>query len=219
MIEFEQAFDGLAAWCRARDYAGSDPFDALNSRVFRATPLRHSRLARIAWTQLFKRSPLNLRPLALVPAGRNAKGTALFALAWLSRLRAARARSDAALAALAEAEARSLLDDLRHSRVETQSGGAAWGYNFDWQGRAFFAPRGTPTVVPTAFAARAFLEAAQTLNEPAHLEVARSACRFILTDLPREGAGDEVCFGYVPRRATRIFNASLLAGETLGATG
>lgn len=219
MTEFERAFDELAAWCRERGYAGSDPFDALNSRLFQATPLRRSRLARIAWTQLFKRSPVNLRPLALVPAERNAKGTALFALAWLSRLRAARAEGDGALAAKAEREARSLLDDLLASRVETRSGGAAWGYNFDWQGRAFFAPRGTPTVVPTAFAARAFLEAARVFEEAAHVEVARSSCRFFLEDLPREGAGDEVCFGYVPRPRTRIYNASLLAGETLGATG
>src|ERR687885_431802 len=81
-------FDSLAAWCRARDYAGHDPFDALNSRLFQATPLARSRLARLAWTQAFKRSPVNLRALALVPRERNPKGTALFALAELSRLRA-----------------------------------------------------------------------------------------------------------------------------------
>ncbi|HEX8636002.1 MAG TPA: hypothetical protein VF703_17780, partial [Pyrinomonadaceae bacterium] len=78
MIGSEQAFDDLAAWCRARDYAGHDPFDALNSPLFRATPLARSRLARLAWTQIFKRSPVNLRSLARVPAERNAKGTALF---------------------------------------------------------------------------------------------------------------------------------------------
>jgi hypothetical protein len=219
MKEFERAFDELAAWCRERDYAGSDPFDALNSRLFQATPLRRSRAARIAWTQLFKRAPFDLRPLARVPAGRNAKGTALFALAWLSRLRAARAEGDKARGVEAETEALSLLDDLLATRVETRSGGAAWGYNFDWQGRAFYAPRGTPTVVPTAFAARAFVEASQTLGGSSHLEVARSSCRFILEELPRAGGGDEVCFGYVPRVGTRIFNASLLAGETLGSTG
>ena len=119
MNEFERAFDELAAWCRARRYAGSDPFDALNSRLFQATPLRRSRLARLAWTQLFKRSPVNLRPLALVPPGRNAKGTALFALAWLSRLRAARLEGNEALASEAETEARALLGDLLATRIET----------------------------------------------------------------------------------------------------
>src|SRR5919112_3958352 len=97
--ELEQVYERAREWSRARGYAGSDPFDALNSRLFQATPLRRSRLARIAWTQLFKRSPFDLRPLALVPAGRNPKGTALFALAWLSRLRAARAAGDDELAA------------------------------------------------------------------------------------------------------------------------
>src|SRR5687768_7940757 len=107
--EFELVYESLRAWSRGRGYAGADPFDALNSRVFRATPLRRSRLARLAWTQLFKRSPVNLRALALVPEGRNAKGTALFALAALSRLRA---RPDEERAA----EARELLRDLLAAR-------------------------------------------------------------------------------------------------------
>src|SRR5204863_2627524 len=88
--EFEAVYDRVRAWCRARDYAGHDPFDALNSRLFQSTPLRRLRLARLAWTQLLKRSPFNLRALALVPAERNPKGTALFALALLARLRATR---------------------------------------------------------------------------------------------------------------------------------
>ena len=85
---FESVYEGVRAWSRARGYAGHDPFDALNSRLFQSTPLSRSRLARLAWTQALKRSPVSLRTLARVPAGRNAKGTALFALAELSRLRA-----------------------------------------------------------------------------------------------------------------------------------
>ena len=213
------AFDDLAAWCRARAYAGHDPFDALNSRLFQATPLRHSRLARLAWTQAFKRSPVNLRALARVPAGRNAKGTALFALAWLARLRGARDGGEGGAAVAAEREARSLLADLLASRVGAR-GGAAWGYNFDWQGRAFYAPRGTPAVVPTAFAVRALVEAYDEFGDEKYLAAARGACRFVLRDLNRsEESGDEVCFSYTPRDRTRVFNASLLAAEALAAAG
>ena len=61
--ELERAYEELRAWCRERGHAGHDPFDALNSRLFQATPLRHSRLARLVWTQAFKRSPVNLRSL------------------------------------------------------------------------------------------------------------------------------------------------------------
>lgn len=210
--ELERAYKSLAAWCRERDYAGHDPFDALNSRLFQATPFKHSRVARLIWTQFFKRSPVNLRKIARVPVERNAKGTALFALAALANFRRTRAKD-------AEVEARALLDKLLAARLEGWSG-AAWGYNFDWQGRAFFAQKGTPTIVPTAFAARALVEAARDTGDESYLRAARSACDFILNDLPRSEEEDaEVCWSYSPIDRTRVFNASLLAAETLCSVG
>ena len=210
--ELERTYKALAAWCRKRDYAGYDPFDALNSQLFQSTPLRRSRAARLAWTQLFKRSPVNLRKLARVPAEKNSKGTALFALAALAEFRRTRRME-------AEWEARSLLDDLLTARIEGYSG-AGWGYNFDWQSRAFFAPQGTPTIVPTAFAARALIEAAQAFSDESYLKHARSVCDFILRDLRRSDETErEVCFSYTPLDNARIFNASLLAGETLASVG
>jgi hypothetical protein len=212
MIELEQAYETLAAWCRARDYAGHDPFDGLNSCLFQATPLKHSRIARLAWTQAFKRAPFSLRSLARVPAGRNSKGTALFALAALSRYRATGSPE-------AEREARELLDALFAAQLTGWSG-ACWGYNFDWQGRAFYAPRGTPTIVPTAFAARALVEAGRAFGDEKYLGAARGACAFILKDLKQsEESADEVCFSYTPLDETRVFNASLLAGEVLASVG
>ncbi|HEV2800021.1 MAG TPA: hypothetical protein VGW12_05980 [Pyrinomonadaceae bacterium] len=212
MIELEEAYESLAAWCRARGWAGHDPFDGLNSRLFRATPLLKSRVARLVWTQGFKRAPLNLRALARVPAGRNAKGTALFALAALSRFRATGEGGN-------EREARELLDALLAARIE-RARGTAWGYNFDWQGRAFFAPQGTPTIVPTAFAARALVEAWRAFGDERYLNAARGACEFVLRDLVRSAeSADEVCFSYTPLDRTCVYNASLLAGEVLASVG
>lgn len=211
-VELESAYESLAAWCRERDYAGHDPFDALNSRLFQATPLRRSRAARLVWTQFFKRSPVSFRNIARVSVGRNPKGTALFALAALANYRRTKTKD-------AETKVRALLDDLSNARLDNKSG-IAWGYNFDWQGRAFFAPKGTPTIVPTAFAARAFLEAARDFNDESFLSTARSSCDFILHELPRsEESEDEVCWSYSPIDRTRVFNASLLAAETLASVG
>ncbi len=211
--ELERAHESLAEWCRERDYMGHDPFDALNSRVFQATPLKRSRAARLVWTQLFKRSPVSFRKLALVPAEENAKGTALFALAALADFRRLRTEE-------AERHARALVGRLQCVRLDSGLSGAAWGYNFDWQGRAFFAPQGTPTIVPTAFAARAHVEAARDLGDEAYLHTARSSCDFILKDLPRSHETErEVCWSYSPVDRTRVFNASLLAAETLAAVG
>ena len=50
--------------------------------------------------------------------------------------------------------------------------------------------------------------------------MARSSCDFILSDLKRTiETKDEVCFSYSPSDNTQIFNASLLAAETLASVG
>lgn len=211
-LTIEHAFDELLQWCRARDFAGYDPFDALNSRLFQSTPFKHSRTARLLWTQALKRSPLNLRSLALVPPQKNSKGLALFALAALANYRRLKT-------AQAEMLARDLLSQLSQARIQNFSG-AAWGYNFAWQSRNFFAPQGTPMIVPTAFAARAFVEAHEAFADEDYLQIARSSCDFVLNDLKRTvESEEEICFSYSPFDSTRIFNASLLAAETLASVG
>jgi hypothetical protein len=211
-LDLKSAHQDLWRWCRHQGFAGYDPYDALNSRWFQATPLKRSRWARLAWTQLHKRSPVNLRSLVGIPRERNAKGIALFALAALAEYRRTQTRE-------AEIEARELLDDLMWMRLKGFKG-AAWGYNFDWQSRSFFVARGTPTIVPTAFAARALCEAAEVFSTEEYLPFARTIADFILNDLDRsEETNDEVCFSYSPIDQTRVFNASLLAGESLAVLG
>src|SRR4029078_1114348 len=151
-----------------------------------------------------KRSPADLRALMRVPAERNAKGIALFTLAQIANHRRVKT-------AESEAGVREFIAGLLAMKVDGYSG-ACWGYNFDWQSRNFFAPRGTPTIVPTAFAARAMIE---TENKEA-----RSVCDFIMNDLPwTVDTETEVCFSYAPNTNTRIFNASLLAAEVLASVG
>jgi hypothetical protein len=218
---FQAAYDELLSWCRVHDFAGHDPFDALNSRLFQSTPLAQSRNARLLWTQLIKRSPADVRALVRVPAERNAKGMALFALAQIAYYR--RMKTKEAAVAVEE-----FLSSLMAMKIDGYSG-AAWGYNFDWQSRNFFAPRDTPTIVPTAFAARALIEGVKCVHDEQdlfqglqgeYLMQARSVCDFILRDLPRSVENEsETCFSYAPNSDTRIFNASLLATEVLASVG
>ncbi|HUS08815.1 MAG TPA: hypothetical protein VMZ30_00005, partial [Pyrinomonadaceae bacterium] len=155
-----------------------------------------------------KRFPFNLRALTLVPPQKNSKGLALFALAALADYRRTKM-------AAAETRARELLEQLLQTQIQGYSG-AAWGYNFAWQSRNFFVAQRMPMVVPTAFAARALVEGYRALADDNYLQTARSSCDFILNDLKRTAAStDEVCFSYSPSDTTQIFNASLLAGETL----
>jgi len=210
--DLESVYQDLLAWCRKHDFAGHDPFDALNSIVFQSSTLARSRNARLLWTQLVKRSPSDIRGISRIPAERNSKGIALFALAQLASFRRLKTQES-------EQEARAFLTDLIAMRLDGFSG-ACWGYNFDWQSRNFFAPRGTPTIVPTAFAARALIEAAREFVDEEYLTLARSVCNFILSDLPVTASlPDQICFGYSPQGQTEIFNASLLGAEVLGCVG
>jgi len=209
----QAAYDQLFSWCQEHDFAGHDPFDALNSRLFQSTPLAQSRNARFIWTQIVKRSPADVRNVIRVPAERNAKGIALFTLAQIANHRRVKTEES-------KTAASNFLDALLAMKANGYSG-ACWGYNFDWQSRNFFAPRGTPTIVPTAFAARALIETGHDLQDSQDLhDEARSVCEFIVKDLPRTvDTESEVCFSYAPHTNTRIFNASLLAAEVLASVG
>ena len=216
-IDLEQAYDRLYAYCKAEDFAGYDPFDGLNSRLFQLTPLKFFRSTRLAWLQIVKRSAINLRPALLVEKGINPKGLALFALAELSRYRTTHSESHAE-------NAQEFLRHLRDTMIVGASDNgrqtAAFGYNFDWQSRVFFAPRGTPAIVPTAFASQAFVEAYRVFGDKEYLETAEAVCEFVLNGLNRPlDADDEICFSYTPVDHSIIYNASLLAGECLARVG
>lgn len=212
MTDLANIYDSLMERSRADGFAGWDPFDGLESKIFQATPLRRFAPARIAWLQMIKRSPWDLRSLLRVPKGHNSKGLALFALAELSRYRATKEEPH-------REHAVEILQLLQTLAIETDAG-IAFGYNFDWQSRAFFAAKGTPTIVPTAFAARAFLEGYRELPDERDLEIPRKICRFIVAELQRPHETDtELCFSYTPGDASLIYNASLLAAETLAEVG
>ena len=136
-FDIAQAYDAVYAWAQAEGFAGHDPFDGLESRVFQATPLKHLALARLAWLQMVKRAVVDIRDTLRVPKGINAKGIALFALAELSRFRDT----------LDEKHKKNALEHLQTLRElaitgQTVTGETtkAFGYNFDWQSRAFYAP-------------------------------------------------------------------------------
>jgi rhamnogalacturonyl hydrolase YesR len=94
--------------------------------------------------------------------------------------------------------------------------GTCWGYNFDWQARAFFQPKNTPTIIASTFVANALLDAYEIKKDNQLLDTARSTCDFILKDLNRtyDDTGN-FAFSYSPLDKTVVFNASLLGSRLL----
>lgn len=209
------SFLRLKAYCEKEKFKGWDPYDGLNSKIFRATPLKEWRFGRLAWIQLFKRNPINFRKALLVPKGYNAKGVGLFLYGY-SKLYALSKRGSTQFGPTSELLANiHFLGDLVIGLRSKGYHGSCWGYNFDWQNRVFFQPSNTPTVVATSFVANALFEAYEVTKKQQYLDVALDAAQFILHDLNRTEFTDSIIFSYSPLDKSRVYNASLLGARLL----
>ena len=79
--KLENSITRLLDYCKNNDWAGYDPFDGLNSKIFALMPFHNNKLPRLFFIQFMKRFPINLRRILLVPKEQNPKGLALFASA------------------------------------------------------------------------------------------------------------------------------------------
>ena len=202
----DQACTDLRSWIEAEDYKGYDPYDALNSPLLRLVSLG-MKWPRIAVTQTVKHFPINLRPLLLVKKDYNPKGLGLFL--W-SYAKIYKATGDEA----AKENAYKVLGLLKDC-VSTGTSGNAWGYNFNWQSRAFYVPKGTPTIVNSSFIGHALIDAYEIFDDKQFLDMALPIADFILKDLNRTGSSDNFCFSYTPTDSLIVHNANLLGASLL----
>ena len=92
---------------------------------------------------------------------------------------------------------------------------SCWGYNFDWQSRAFFLPKYTPTVVATSFVADSLFAAYEITKNTKYLNHALSSANFIKKRLNISPASNGIIFSYSPLDSTRVYNASILGARLL----
>ena len=197
----------LLDYCRANDWAGYDPYDALNSGIFKALPFLNFRLPRLVLTQALKRSPINIRSLALVPKTQNPKAIGLFLSAFVNLSKVGIADQDGLVESMIER-----LVALRSQDVPYW----CWGYSFPWQMRQKIVPSGAPNLVCTTFAATGLLDAYEQRRDPRCLEMAASAAEYILNDLYWTESESSAGFSY-PLRSIRVlvYNANFLASALL----
>lgn len=196
----------LQQYIEQEDYKGWDPYDALNGKIIRWLTLGIKPL-RIAAIQLMRKNPLNKRPIFGIRKGINPKGMGLIVYGYLNMYERT---GDSQYSEKAKEVLKWLIDN--HSQFYS---GYCWGYNFDWQSRAFFLPKYTPTVVNTSFIGRAFIKAYSLLDEKKYMDIARSSCDFILKDLNRLEVDGSLCFSYSPLDHYFVHNATALASSLL----
>ena len=74
----EESVRKLISFCSDQEYKGYDPFDGLNSKLFKYSGLSKFYFFRLFWVQLFKRNPVNIRRLVGIDKEYNSKGLGLF---------------------------------------------------------------------------------------------------------------------------------------------
>ena len=197
----------LLSYCREQNWAGYDPYDALNSRLFSVTPLSKSRICRIAFTQILKRLPINLRPLLLIRQEQNPKALALFLMAFLKLSKLGFSGQDELIQYMID-----WLIALRSPATPYW----CWGYSFPWQTRTILVPRGAPNLVCTTFAANALLDTYEETGETQCLNMALSAAEYLLNELYWDEGDALAGFSYpLPNLQARVHNANFLGAALL----
>ncbi len=186
-------------------FEGHDPYDGLNSRLFQALGLHRVEFFRLAWIQLFRRSLFDLRGITSVPKGFNPKAGGLF-LSGVCKM----ARQDASFLPVC----RELWGRLKDTAIPTKAG-LAWGYNFDWQAKAFYVPKGTPNVVSSVFIGNALLDYYELEPSGELKDHILGIRNFILNEMIIHENEDVLCFAYIPGKTTEVHNANLWAAAYL----
>lgn len=196
----------ILSYIESADYAGYDPYDALNSPLLRRLGAT-TKWVRLGATHLVRRSPVNPRPLLRIPVGHNPKGIGLFLWGY--------SRLHAVTKAPRYLERIDYLLGLLAGLMSKGYSGTCWGYNFDWQSRTCMRPKGTPTIVNTAFIGHALLDCYAITGRKRALEMAIPIKEFILNDLHRTRLDGTFCFSYTPVDTETVHNANLLGASIL----
>ena len=203
----QQLLDNL----HKENFAGYDVFDGLNSALLKTTGLYKIPIARLAWIQFFKRSPVNFRRLVGVPKRRNPKGIALVILGLLEDYTR---KGDSKYLK----EATGLGDWLLDNRSDPNRWQHhCWGYHFPWEARAFHVPIGKPNIITTCYVVRSLWELRSQGGDMKFMEAANDAGCFIAEKLYTEDEG-RCFFAYIPGETTFVHNASLWGAAIVAKT-
>ena len=196
----------LLDYCRREDWAGYEPYDALNSKLLEDLSLLTFKVPRLLLTQALKRSPIDTRAFLRIPKTQNPKAIGLF-LSTLIKL------SNSTIVA-ADSDIAGLLDSLISLR-STPSPYWCWGYSFPWQTRGVLVPRWEPNLICTYFVANALLDYYEQTKDSRILDMAVSSANYILNELYWSASGVSA-FGYpLPWVHVVVHNANLLAAALL----
>jgi len=205
--DVERSLDSVQRWVEDREYRGYEPFDGLSSW---ARPLAFgNQLAERILQQAIRQCPFNLRPVFGVRPQDSTKGRGYMAWGYLTLYRATQQKDylDKAVRCL------EWLDKHKVARFKHHS----WSNHFDFVSRGGSYTKDDPIIVWTSLIGHAYIDAFEITGSPWFLDVAVSACNWIL-DLPREKTVRGECVSYLAHVQSSIHNANMLGASLLART-
>ena len=159
--------------------------------------------------QAVRQSPVNLRPLLGIKPLPSTKGRGYMAAGYLEMFRLTNDEEYAT-------KARNCLEWLIAHKSPKFSE-FSWANHFDFASRGGTYSADESIVVWTAVIGQAFIDGFEETGVAKYLDVARSACAWIL-GLPRERTSSGTCLSYLAGSQSSIHNANMLGAALLART-
>jgi hypothetical protein len=205
LFSLKEDIDNLIKYCEEEKWLGYDPFDGLNSPIFKYLFLNRNKYLRIFIIQFFKNFPFNLRPLFFIKKETNAKGLSLFLSSMLIFYKYT---NDEKYLLNINKLTNLLLKERKVNNLDL------WGYNFDWQSRAFFVRKNCPNFVVSYFVLSSFFELYNLTKEEKHKEIFISSCKKLISNFLEESRGKNY-FKYVLNDKKLIHNVNLFGASLM----
>jgi rhamnogalacturonyl hydrolase YesR len=202
-----RSLKSVERWVEDHNYEAYEPFDGLSSPLGRLT--RVSPLLDRLLQQVGRQSPINFRPLLGVKPLPSTKGRGYMAAGYLGLYRLT-GDTDYRRKAV------TCLDWLIANK-SPKFQEFSWANHFDYASRGGRYGTHESIIVWTSLIGQAFLDAYELLGDSRYLDVAESACRWILA-LPKERTSTGTCISYHMLEQNSVHNASMLGAALLART-
>jgi len=190
-------------------YKGYDPFDVLTSPLFNKRMLNNLNKIRLITQQIFKRLPINLRPILVIKKRLNPVTLGLCLQAYCNLLKVNKDN---------EKLYRTEIDFCVNKLMDLSSpgySGRCWGYDFDWESRYTTFPAFTPTVVSTGFVTNALFTYYKLSGNETAFDLCKSSVNFVMNDLNKYFEKGTFCYSYSPLDKQKVLNATMKGARLL----
>ncbi|MBC8486163.1 MAG: delta-aminolevulinic acid dehydratase [Bacteroidetes bacterium] len=190
-------------------YKGYDPFDILMSPLYKLPVLKSSKKIRFLSEQIFRRLPINLRPLLFVKKGLNPVTLGLCIQAYCNLIQLLPDKES-----IYKTEVDFCISALEKLSSSGYSG-YCWGYDFDWEARYATMQAYTPTVVATGFITNALFKYYSLTNDEKTFKLLGSSVKFVIKDLNKSYEDESFCYSYSPIDHQKVLNATMKGARLL----